>query len=223
MRLRGPHGRSPQMDSNPLQWPPGDELTNLGILINHRLILPGDELALLPDEVAAFAGSVVKVRRASGAARIAARELLAQLGQPQRSVPKSDTGMPVWPEGIVGSLAHDAQVAIATVARRRDFSGLGVDIEPAQPLDADLLDLVTTEGERRSIAVDPYHGRLLFVIKEAVYKAVYPLDRVFLNHHDVEVDIRTRTATTCTGRVVEFRYCLSSHIVAVAFVPPDDA
>ena len=39
-----------------------------GILVDHRLIADGDELALLPAEAAAFAGSVLKVRRASGAA-----------------------------------------------------------------------------------------------------------------------------------------------------------
>ena len=32
-----------------------------------------------------------------------------------------------------------------------------------------------------SIAGDPLRGKLLFAAKEAVYKAVYPLDGVFLN------------------------------------------
>src|SRR5215471_10888972 len=52
------------------------------IAIGHRLISPGDEDALLPEEAPAFAASVVTVRRASGAARIVARELLMRLGVP---------------------------------------------------------------------------------------------------------------------------------------------
>jgi 4'-phosphopantetheinyl transferase EntD len=79
-----------------------DAMAVPGILVAHRVISPGDEFALLPEEFGAFATSVVKVQRASGAARIAARELLSQLGQAQRAVPKSASGMPTWPEGIVG-------------------------------------------------------------------------------------------------------------------------
>ena len=189
-----------------------------GILVDHRLIQPGDELALLPVELAAFAASVIKVRQASGAARLAARALLQQLGHVDQAVPKADTGAPIWPEGIVGSLAHDARVAVAAIARRRDVRSLGIDVEPAQPLDPDLVDLVATAGERRRIADDPYRGRLLFAVKEAVYKAVHPLDAVFLEHHDVEVDLASQIATVRGGRSVSFRYAASTHIVVVAFV-----
>src|SRR5438270_2668318 len=86
-----------------------------GILVDHRPIADGDELALLSAELAAFAGSVLKVRRASGAARIVARTLLSRLGHAPQAIPKSTAGMPVWPEGIVGSMAHDAEVAVAAM------------------------------------------------------------------------------------------------------------
>src|SRR5882757_8947079 len=115
-----------------------------GILIDHRLIADGDELALLPAEMAAFAGSVLKVRRASGAARIVARTLLSRFGHAPCAIPKSTAGMPVWPEGIVGSLAHDAKVAVAAKAAQPDFQSVGIDIEPAEPLASELLDIVAT-------------------------------------------------------------------------------
>lgn len=203
---------------NPLLQRSIDSLAVPGILVDHRLISPGDELALLPDELDAFAASVVKVRRASGAARIIARELLLRLGQIQRAVPKSASGMPIWPDGIVGSLAHDSQVAVAAMALRRDFFSLGIDVEPAELLDPDLLNLIATARERQSIEDDPYRGRLLFAVKEAVYKAVYPLDRAFLDHHDVEVYLAAGTAMVRNGRVVSFRYCVSTHIVVLAFI-----
>src|SRR5262245_26274072 len=92
-----------------------------GVMIGHRSISPGDEEALLPAEARAFAASVAKVRRASGAARIVARELLAQLGHHGCAIPKGPSGAPVWPPGIVGSLAHDARCAVAAVALARDM------------------------------------------------------------------------------------------------------
>jgi 4'-phosphopantetheinyl transferase EntD len=196
-----------------------DAMSVPGISIDHRLIADGDELALLPDEMPAFSGSVIKVRRASGAARIVARQLLSRFGQTPRAIPKSAAGMPVWPDGIVGSLAHDAKVAVAAVARRPEFLSVGVDVEPAEPLAADLLDIVATAKERDRIQDDPCRGRLLFAIKEAVYKAVYPLDRTFLDHHDVEVSLVDGTATVRNGRVVRFRHGVASHIVALAFIP----
>src|SRR5919197_1670142 len=111
-----------------------DALALPGIMIGHRLISPGDEHALLPDEAPAFLSSVLRVRRASGAARIVARELLARLGHAQWPVVRSASGAPVWPVGVVGSLAHDARAAVATVGLARDINALGIDIEPAEQL-----------------------------------------------------------------------------------------
>jgi 4'-phosphopantetheinyl transferase EntD len=69
------------------------------------------------------------------------------------------------------------------------------------------------------IESDPYRGRLFFVAKEAAYKAVYPLDQALLGHHDVEVDLANQQATVRNGRVVKLRFCISTHLVALAFLP----
>ena len=189
-----------------------------GILVDHRIISDGDEKALLPEELDAFAGSVIKVRRASGSARMLARTLLPRLGLHQQPIVKSASGLPIWPSGIVGSLAHDSEIAVAAIAMRRLFSSVGIDIEPADPLDPALLAMVATSRERERASDEPCRGRLLFCIKEAVYKASYPLDGTFLDHHDVEVDFATGTAAICSGRLLNFRYCISNHIVALAFI-----
>jgi len=195
-----------------------ETLPQPGILIGHRLIAPGDELALLPEELAPLARSVDQVRRASGAARIVARDLMARFGARPQPVIKSASGAPVWPAGLMGSLAHSRQVAVAALARHGDFAGIGVDVEPAEPIDADLVRMVATATERHAIADDPLQCRVLFAVKEAVYKCVNPLDGLFLEHHDVEADLHAGLAATRTGRTVHFRTCVSSHIVAVAFI-----
>jgi 4'-phosphopantetheinyl transferase EntD len=158
------------------------------------------------------------VRRASGAARIIARQLLARLGYPECAIPKAPSGAPVWPTGVVGSLAHDARIAVATVGLSRDVGALGIDVEPAECLPPELLNLVTTPEERVNIGDDPFRGRLLFVAKEAVYKAVYPLDQTFLEHHDVQIDLADRKATVRNGRIVHIRFSISTHLVALAFL-----
>lgn len=195
-----------------------DHLATPGIVVGHRLISDGDECSLLPEEAGAFAGSVIKSRRASGAARIVARALLAQLGcSCMTALPKAASGAPIWPQGIVGSLAHDSRFAIAAVGRRHDVAALGIDIEPADELPFEL-DLIATPRERLKIGSDRHIGRLLFTAKEAVYKAVHPLDNVFLEHHDVEIDFDARKATVRGGRVLDLRFCISTSLVTMAFI-----
>src|ERR1700726_1566583 len=189
-----------------------------GILIGHRLITVGDEHALLAEEAGAFERSAVHVRRASGAARIVARALLHRLGHEMTALPKSPGGAPIWPKGVLGSLAHDSRVAVAAVGASENLEGVGIDVEPAEILPADLLHLVTTPRERARMNLVPFRGRLFFVAKEAAYKAVYPLDHAFLGHHDVEVDLANQQATLRNGRVVELRFCISTHLVALAFL-----
>jgi 4'-phosphopantetheinyl transferase EntD len=196
-----------------------DALAFPGVVIGHRLISPGDEDALLPEEAPAFASSVVKVRRASGSARIVARQLLKRLGHPECALPRTSGGAPAWPPGVVGSLAHDSRVAVAALGMSRDVGAIGIDVEPAESLPPELLDLVATPQERLRIGDDPYQGRLLFVAKEAVYKAVYPLDQTFLDHHDVQICFAEHKAVVRNGRVVELRFCIATHLVALAFLP----
>jgi len=195
-----------------------DALALPGLSIGHRLISPGDEHALLDAEAASIASSVAAVRRASGAARIVARRLLAPFGYAGFALRRGASGEPLWPAGITGSLAHDDTVAVAAVGQQSDVGALGIDIEPAVPLPLDMLALVASPEELPRLADEPLQGRLLFAAKEAVYKACYPLDRVFLEFHDIEVDLAGCKAVTKTGRVVALRYRISSHILVLAQV-----
>lgn len=189
-----------------------------GVVVGHRLIAPGDEAALTEDEALSIASTVLSVRRASGAARRVVRDLLAPFGHPGCAVLKTASGAPAWPHDIIGSIAHDDHVAVATVARRGAVAALGIDVEPAEPLPDDVLDLVATETERPGLADDPLGGRLLFAAKEAVYKAVYPLDGIFLDYHDIQVDLVGRRAVVNNGRILDLRLCRVPRIVVLAFV-----
>lgn len=188
-----------------------------GIHTGWRRIAEGDEDALLPSESAFFQNAVVRVRRQSGAARLVARALLQRTGRVPAAIPKSETGAPFWPEGVVGSLAHDATFAVAAVATARGFASLGIDIEPDLPLPDDLTPLIATPDEQRRYDQAILQSRLLFAAKEAVYKAVHPLDGIFLDFQDVEVDLFGQVAEVRYGRRVAVRVARAGHVVALAW------
>jgi 4'-phosphopantetheinyl transferase EntD len=191
-----------------------------GIVIGHRVIQPGDESVLLETEIITITSPALEKRRASGAARIVGRQLLSQLGVAEAAIPKRVSGAPLWPDGVTGSFAHDSIVAVAAAALRKTIGAIGIDVEPATMLPDEMFELVTTPRERSQIAADPYRGRLFFAAKEAVYKTVHPLDGQFLDYPDIEIDLSMQKAVTKTGRTLDIRFCLSTHIVVVAWIAP---
>jgi 4'-phosphopantetheinyl transferase EntD len=197
-----------------------EQLSSPHVLVVCRVIAPDDESALLPEEAASIASHAPHVRRASGAARIAGRALLAQFGYPQQPVPKAASGAPVWPDGILGSFAHDDDVAVAAVARRRDITALGIDVEPAEPLPPELQALVLTKRERSQLPRASWSGRLVFAAKEAVYKAIAALDGTLLDYQDIETDLSAGSAAT-DGRCLTLRYSTSPRLIVLAFIKPD--
>jgi 4'-phosphopantetheinyl transferase EntD len=189
-----------------------------GVAIGCRRIQPGDENALLPEEQASIATRLPERRRASGAARIVARELLNRLGHARCPIPKGAGGAPIWPAGMTGSLAHDDQYAVAAIGRLGDVGAIGIDIEPATPLPHDMIELVATPKELADIGGDMLRCKLLFAAKEAVYKAQFPRDREFLEFQDIEVDLMRGQAATRSGRTVAIRYAVSPRIIVVATI-----
>jgi len=183
-----------------------------------RRIAAGDETAF-PD-----LGEPLERRRASGAARIAAREALAALGGPADApLPRAPGRFAIWPEGFVGSLAHDEEIAVAVVARTRDVAALGVDVEPAEPLPEDVAEIVLLPSERRACAADPVLSRAIFAAKEAVYKAINPLDGSPLEYEDIEIDLGAGLARLRDGRTLGCVIERGPPLIAIAFQLPGRA
>jgi 4'-phosphopantetheinyl transferase EntD len=181
-------------------------------------ISPGDEDLLLPGEAAGFRTSALKARRQSGAARALARELLREFGIGDLALPRTESGATQWPAGIVGSLAHDDEVAVAGIARRHEIVALGVDVEPAIPLPRGISRIVATRRERGRYSSEMIESRLLFSLKEAVYKAQYPLDAAVLDFADVEIDLDARRGVTPNGRSFTLRFVTAPRVVTIAYL-----
>ncbi|MER9852374.1 4'-phosphopantetheinyl transferase superfamily protein [Mesorhizobium sp. M0106] len=178
------------------------------ILIGIRRIEHGDQTALFSSEVAALGRAVAKVRRQSGAARIIARTLLGQMGFPPTPIVKTRSGVPTWPAGIVGSLAHHDTAAAAAIAEKKRIATLGIDIEPNEPLPRELVELIATPRERKVYELSLHKRRLLFVLKEAVYKSYFPIYKNIIEFQDIEIDIYARS-----GHVPKSNFTVSLEII----------
>ncbi len=136
---------------------------------------------LLRGEEELVAGAVAKRRREFAAGRDCARRALAALSVPPAPILSGPRGEPLWPAGVVGSIAHCAGYAAAAVARAEEVAALGIDAEPHAPLPPGVLETIARPEELDRIealaAAQPaiHWDRLLFCAKESIYKAWYPL------------------------------------------------
>jgi len=153
------------------------------------------DVALYPEEETIVGRAVEKRRREFTTARACAREALAQLGQRPQAIPSGRRGEPLWPAGIVGSITHCEGYRACAVARAGDLVTVGVDAEPNQPLPDGLLEDIALPEEREWLrylarqSPETHWDRLLFSIKESVYKAWFPLAERWLGFEDALVAI----------------------------------
>lgn len=178
---------------------------------------------LFPAELAVISNAVAKRRTEFSTVRSCARRALAELGVPPGPILPGLRGSPTWPAGIVGSMTHCAGYRAAAVARAGQVAGLGIDAEPHGPLPAGVLELVTRPEERVHLAeladrVGPvrHWDRLLFSIKEAVYKAWFPLTSTWLDFGEASVRIdpeqhRFQARLQVPGPIVEGQQLSTFH------------
>lgn len=142
----------------------------------------GESLArAVPSRIAEFATG-----------RSCAHQALDLLGVSTATIGRGGRGEPLWPGGVVGSITHCEGLRAAAVARADDVAGLGIDAEPHLPLPEDVVDLTLTRPERHRLvelhrtAPDVAWTRVVFSLKEAVYKLWYPLRHEWLGFEEVD-------------------------------------
>lgn len=158
-------------------------------------VLPvnGPHPPLMPQEARAVARAVQTRRDEFTAGRAAARLAMERLGLPPQAVPAAPDRSPVWPDGLTGSISHAGGLC-AAVLSRDPLHKLGLDIEDAAPLDADLWPLVLTPDELDRLAQAPSDRRgtiakRIFGIKEAAYKAQFPLTGAVIGFQALDVTL----------------------------------
>lgn len=195
----------------------GERLARYDVLAAARRIQPGDEAAF----PAADMKLPIGLRRASGAARIVARDLLAALGSDSEApLARGPSRAAIWPNGIIGSLAHDEVFALAAAAKADAAVAIGVDIEPADALPSDVLEFALSARERASVGADAVAARLIFAAKEAVYKAINPFDGTPLEYEDIEIDLEGSAARLADGRTLSLVTERARRLLAAALWRP---
>lgn len=164
--------------------------------------LPGDfavewgdprepSLPLFPEELELVASAVEKRRLEFGRGRQCARAALRRLGFADAPLLSGDQREPLWPAGVVGSITHTHGLCVAAVGSESNYAAVGIDVEPAAPLQPAVATRVATEAEMGALGSLPslLAARLVFSAKEAFYKCQFYRTRQFLGFFDVSLEL----------------------------------
>jgi len=151
----------------------------------------GDNLDDLDEnERAMVSRAVPKRQREFSTGRKLARLAMSYLDLPRDVIGRDPQRRPVWPEGMVGSITHADDIAIAGVARDTCVVGFGIDLEEADRISENLYNKLLTDNEiELSKQADDRLPALIFSAKEAGYKAINPIVGKFIGFHEAEVDV----------------------------------
>lgn len=142
-------------------------------------------------ELVRHAGEKRQMEFAAG--RECARDALGRLGVEGSPVLMDSQGAPVWPEGVIGSIAHAKGCCAAVVALSDGGESVGLDIEEVGRVKESVWDYVFLPKEvewlRMQSDMAGQWAGVLFTAKEAFYKAQYPLSGLWLGFRDVVVGI----------------------------------
>ena len=153
------------------------------------------DAALFPQEAAIVERASDKRRREFTAGRECARIALGKLGVAPAPILIGERGAPQWPPGTVGSITHCDGYRAAAVAHASEVAAIGLDAEPHDALPRGVLDVISLPAERARLAVLAGEwpavrwDRLLFSVKESVYKAWFPLTGRWLGFEHADVTI----------------------------------
>lgn len=152
---------------------------------------------LQPEEAGHVARAIDKRRREFAAGRKLARSGMQELGVAGEPplVPGEDR-VPIWPNGVVGTITHTENWAIAAVAWEHEVRELGVDVEQDSPMREPIWRRICRPDEQRWVesldATDRgLWGKVIFSAKECAYKAQYIYSRTFLDFYAMEISVET--------------------------------
>jgi 4'-phosphopantetheinyl transferase EntD len=215
-----------------------DRLVPDWVAVSEARFDTGEE-GLFPAEIEVIGTAVAKRRAEFSTVRQCARRALGRLGVPPVPILPGPRGAPQWPAEIVGSMTHCAGFRAAAVARAGQVAGIGIDAEPHEPLPDGVLKLVARDEELVQLAElgsrhpHVHWDRLLFTIKESVYKTWFPITGEWLDFSgaSVRIDAASQSFTArltvpspirCNIELAAFhgRFCVADGLVASAIVLP---
>lgn len=207
--------------------------TLLGGLVGERAVVVEDfgDLPLIncPEIEAGLLANATAARKAEfSKGRRCAHEACRAIGRSASFIGCGEGGAPIWPNGVVGSITHTEGYVAAAVGPAESITYLGIDAEPAEPLPSELLATVLTESERDRLSGTSRHAlfdRLTFCAKEAVFKALWPAHRIWLDFEHVEIEFRceadifhARIRSSYLPRILHGRFTITPNLLVVAVI-----
>jgi 4'-phosphopantetheinyl transferase EntD len=127
------------------------------------------------------------------AGRTLAQRCLVSLGQPSTPIGRGADREPLWPDGVVGSIAHTGTFATAVAwipSMEQQMASIGIDVENCGRLDPVIWPTVFTPQEIARLEQESPANRglmatCIFSAKESFYKAQFPLTRRFIEFDEV--------------------------------------
>ncbi|TNF58580.1 MAG: 4'-phosphopantetheinyl transferase superfamily protein [Burkholderiales bacterium] len=151
---------------------------------------------LWPQERTLIAGAIPRRQREFAAGRSSARTAIRHLNGTEVPIPVCEDRSPLWPAGIVGSIAHSRDVCLAVVGLQAAWKSIGIDVEVDEGIDESLWDIICAPEELTLIRQQPSDRQAvsvaeIFVAKEAVYKWHHPQKGILFGFHDVYLQWNT--------------------------------
>lgn len=147
---------------------------------------------LYPEELSCIGKAGERRRNTFSTGRLCARAALAEAGLPPSGLPRNSDGSIQWPDGVMGSVSHTNDWAVAAVAieSMSEAACLGIDLERIQPLEEGVMKLIASATEKAELAEagsQHWHATALFSLKESIYKCLRPSYGRFIEFLDVEI------------------------------------
>lgn len=155
----------------------------------------GDPATLIGHEIDRVSEMGEHRRSEFAAGRACARLAMERLGADGEAAVVSDGRAPQWPDGFVGSITHTRGYCAAVIARTSDAldAQVGLDVEQIGRVKPNLWRRVFVDSEQaalrgRTDAHADLFATITFSVKEALYKAQYPVTRAWVGFEDVRVE-----------------------------------
>jgi enterobactin synthetase component D len=168
-----------------------------GFVAHECIGVPNDVEALSEIPIPKRLAHAVTTRRAQyRAGRYCAAKALERLGVPMadRLVQTGQHGEPIWPTGFIGSISHDATLAVAATCAESDLIGIGLDIEdviPESRLET-VIQAMASPNEFRNLVHSTNIKRdslatIMFSAKESIYKCLSSFLATYLDFQDAMI------------------------------------
>jgi len=137
------------------------------------------------------------------------RWLFHQISGETSPLLRGSAGEPQWPMGLIGSISHKEGHVIAAISSTSHYRSIGVDMEGSKRVRPHLKGKICTDRDEDvlvRLAADDRYGvqgglAVIFSIKEALFKCLYPLGREMFWFEDAVLETIDLAAGRATCRL----------------------